>query len=160
MFYYIALELYTVLKFYNKVAKTKLFEEKTAEEESEELPANCVTGANFVKVYDNKLYEVSDLHIPDGQGNIAFTITRTKLHPGKQTRGNARDQNRIVEIKEGEGIFQLNSLFVQGRAGVIMVVPAGVKMKVINFKDKVDLLYFSTLPAQLVRADAKRTGLV
>src|SRR5215510_10830256 len=104
MFYSIELELYAGEMFYKEVAKTKLFEEKTADEETEELPANCVTGAQFVKVYDNKLYEVSDLHIPDGQGSIAFTITRTKLHPGKQTRGNARDQNRIVEIKEGEGI--------------------------------------------------------
>lgn len=139
--------------------KTKMFDEKPAEVE-DELPANCARYADFVKVYDNKLYEVSDLHISDGEGNIAYTITRTRLHPGQQSRGNSRDYNRIVEIKEGEGIFLLNNLAVKVKPGILMVVPKNIKMKVINFKDNVDLLYIQTLPAQLVRPDAKRSGLI
>ena len=132
---------------------------KPAETE-DELPANCARYGDFTKVYDNKLYEVSDLYISDGEGNIACTITRTKLHPGQQTRGNSRDYNRVVEIKEGEGIFLLNNLAVKVKPGILMVVPKNIKMKVINFKDNVDLLYIQTLMSQLVRADVKRTGLV
>jgi quercetin dioxygenase-like cupin family protein len=139
--------------------KAKIFEEKAPETE-DDLPANCARVGDFVKVYDNKLYEVSDLHISDGEGNIAYTMTRTKLHPGQQTRGNTRDYNRIVQINEGEGIFLLNNLAVKVKPGILMVVPKTIKMKVINFKDNVDLLYIQTLPSQLVRADVKRTGLV
>ena len=141
------------------MAKTKLYDEKPAEAE-DELPANCARYGDFTKVYDNKLYEVSDLYISDGEGNIACTMTRIKLHPGQQTRGNARDYNRVVQIQEGEGIFLLNNLAVKVKPGTLMVVPKGIKMKVINFKDNVDLLYIQTLMSQLVRADVKRTGLV
>ncbi len=139
--------------------KTKLFDAPKTESE-DELPANCARYADFVKVYDNKLYEVSDLHISDGEGNIACTMTRTKLHPGQQTRGSSRDYNRLVQVQEGEGIFLLNNLAVKVKPGTLMVVPKGIKMKVINFKDNVDLLYIQTLMAQLIRADVKRTGLV
>jgi quercetin dioxygenase-like cupin family protein len=140
--------------------KTKLFEDKPVEQEIEELPANCARFSDFQKIYDNKLYEVADLHLSDGEGNIAFTLTRTKLHHGQQTRSNTRDYNRIVQIQEGEGIFLLNNLAVKVKPGIVMVVPKGIKMKVINFKESTDLIYLQTLPAQLIRTDVKRSGLV
>jgi quercetin dioxygenase-like cupin family protein len=139
--------------------KAKMFEEKPAETE-DELPANCARFSDFTKVYDNKLYEVSDLSLSDGDGNYVFTITRTKLHHGQQTRGNKRDYNRLVQIQEGEGIFLLNSLAVKVRPGIVMTVPKNITMKVINFKDNTDLIYLQTLPAQLVRSDVKRSGLI
>jgi quercetin dioxygenase-like cupin family protein len=139
--------------------KAKLFEEKPQDVE-EELPGNCARLGDFSKVYDNKLYEVYDLFLSDGEGNIVFTMTRTKLKPGQQTRGNARDYNRLVQIHEGEGIFLLNNLAVRVKPGVVMTVPKSIKMKVINYKDNTDLLYIQTLPSQLVRSDVKRSGIV
>jgi mannose-6-phosphate isomerase-like protein (cupin superfamily) len=54
----------------------------------------------------------------------------------------------------------LNSLAVKVRPGIVMTVPKNITMKVINFKDNTDLIYLQTLPAQLVRSDVKRSGLI
>ena len=73
------------------MAKTKMFDEKAPEVE-DELPGNCARYADFTKVYDNKLYEVSDLHISDGEGNIACTITSDQIAPGST---DSRERTRL-----------------------------------------------------------------
>lgn len=131
---------------------------QTAEEQ---LPPFIKKTANSELIYQNKNYEVRDIYLPDETNSIGFTITITKLHAGRQTRGHRHaESHEMYEFRKGRGLIMLNGYAYNIRAGLYVTVTKGVHHKVVNTSDTEDLTFLTYFPGLLPRPDANKQVIV
>lgn len=129
----------------------------------DENPPNVLTITSDAElIRDNTNYSVSDMYFPDETGNIAFTVTFTKLHSSKQTLGHRHeDNNELYTFTKGQGIILLNSKAIWIKPNMFVLVPKNVFHKVVNMSSSEDLVFFTYFPDHLKRPDKiKKTSLL
>ncbi len=82
-------------------------------------------------VLDNERYKVYDLKLEH------LTVSITKLHPKKETRGHSHENIEEVYICfDGKGVIQIGEEKIPFEKGDIVTIPLGVFHRVFNTNSK------------------------
>jgi mannose-6-phosphate isomerase-like protein (cupin superfamily) len=82
--------------------------------------------------YDGNTYEFQGVQHPDT--NVSFIWV--DMPPGGTIRLHKHPYEEIFIIQEGQATFTVGSATLEARAGQIIIVPAEVPHKFMNFSDK------------------------
>ena len=125
----------------------------------QKLPEHIKMLSEANVIYKNDNYETRELQFPDPTGRTAFSITITRLFPGRQTRGHSPiDQtgNELYSFLRGEGICLLhnNAYFV--RPGMQLLVHIDKWVKLVNTSSTTDLVFQTYVAGHYKRPDVAR----
>ena len=127
------------------------------EEPDLELPDNIKMLKDAEVIYDTEDYQTAELPFPDPTGRTAFTVTLTRLRPGKQTRGHRPP--KYVEwyvFQRGSGWVLLHNKAFEVKPNMCILVPVDVWVKVINTSSTDELVFMTCYPGNWERPDVQR----
>jgi len=131
--------------------------QKRTEEPEQKLPPNIKFISDASVIYNTDNYETRELQLPDPTGRTSWSVTITKVKPGKQTRGHS--DPKLVEyfqIRSGDGlvIIKNNAYFV--KPNMIIVNHIDDWIKFINTSATDDLIFMTCVNGLYRRPDVSR----
>lgn len=120
------------------------------------LPENIKLITDARIIYNHDEYETRQLQFPDPTGRTAWTVTVTKLKPGKQTRGHSLpDLQEFYMIQRGEGWAIMKNQAYEIKPPMCILNHSDSWIKLINTSSTTDLVFMTCVNGKYRRPDVK-----
>lgn len=130
---------------------------KKDERTEQVLPNNIKMQSDAQIIYNNENYETRELEFADNTGRIVWSITLTKLKPGKQSRGHSiNDLAEFFQIRTGTGWAIIKNQAYELKPNMLILNLPGDWIKIINTSSTDDLIYATYLCGFYRRPDVRK----